>query len=653
MDKQTRHSYEFGTFRLDPAAHVLLSHERSVPLPPKAFDTLVLLVQQSGRLVRKEEFLRTIWPDSFVEENNLTQCISVLRRVLANGEGSPVIETVPRLGYRFVAEVRKIRSRDAEFSNAASHEQEVSVGEFSGAANGKQEPAIGAGVIPPSSARRFIPGWKTALPLVLVAIALAASLAALWISRRVEAHTIQTAGAGRFQTLAVLPFRLLDTADANDFLGFVLADDMIHQMGRNKRVKTLPITAVYKFKDLDTDVLTAGRRLGVEMVVAGQLERSNERIRVDVQLLKTSDGTSLWKKSFEDSSKNILAVQDAIAVSLDQVLGAGPRNSHPPVKRYTTNIEAYEAYLHGRYLWNNRTSEGLYKSIDYFEKAISLDPGFALAYAGLADACAFDTMKWPRGEAAANKALEIDNTLGEAHASLGFIRMFWQRDWNQAQREFKLAIDLKPDYATAHQWYAILLAARTRLPEAILEMREALNLDPYSLPINADLGQMLYFNHEYDLAIQQCRKALALDPTFINAHVYLYDIYSKKKMGANAVEEYFAVQKLLGGNIGWSPVAEQSLRKAYNTSGLQGFWKARVAALKKYDSGAYVIDGVALVEHLMRLGRKEEALDTLNRISTTSQFVGFDLVFAAVNPVYDDLHGDPRFLDIVRRVTPY
>jgi tetratricopeptide (TPR) repeat protein len=311
-------------------------------------------------------------------------------------------------------------------------------------------------------------------------------------------------------------------------------------------------------------------------------------------------------------------------------------NTRPP-RRTTENPEAYQAYLEGRFFWNKRTTEGFRKSIEYFQRAVEKDPKFALAYAGLADAYLMDDAV--KAESALRKALELDNTLGEAHASLGFDRMFWNWDWGEAEREFKLAITTTPNYATAHQWYGIYLAARGRLGEAKSEMKQALELDPLSPIINTDVGQVYYFSREYDQAVAACRKALEIDPDFIIAHQYLYHVYTQLGMYSEAVEEFLKYATTR------SPAAVASLRHAYALSGWRGFLQNQLDYWEESKAGP--LDRTEKAVIYGKLGHKPQAIEQLERAYDERNFF---LVFLKVEPRYDDLSADSRFQDLLQRV---
>ncbi|PYT05242.1 MAG: hypothetical protein DMF60_12595 [Acidobacteria bacterium] len=362
------------------------------------------------------------------------------------------------------------------------------------------------------------------------------------------------------------------------------------------------------------------------------------------QALERSTLTQHFVNSvFALKTKRAVLIVSILLIGITGALFIGRPNHKALIAAPAARNEAQQDYLQGRFLWNTRKNEDLFKSISYFEQAIKKDPTFALGYAGLADAYAFDVMYWPKAEQLANKALELDNTLAEPHATLGFIRMFWQWNFDDAEREFKRAIDLNPNYATAHQWYAIYIAAHhLRFNWAVEELRKALELDPSSLPINADIGQMHYFAHEYDQAIAACKKALELDPNFVNAHVYLYQAYTKNRMYAEAAEEFFKFQELVGDKIYTDPANEQKLRKSYAAEGIRGIWKSSVDLLGE----GYNIDPYSMAEYCALLGEKDKALDWLEKAFETRNFA---FVFVKANPAFDHLHKAPRFQELLLR----
>ncbi|HVF48159.1 MAG TPA: winged helix-turn-helix domain-containing protein [Pyrinomonadaceae bacterium] len=303
----------------------------------------------------------------------------------------------------------------------------------------------------------------------------------------------------------------------------------------------------------------------------------------------------------------------------------------------TKNEEALELYKKGRELWQNRSVEGLHQATSHLERAVALDPQFALAHAALADAYAFDVQDWRKAETEANEAIRLDPGLGQPHATIGFVRMFWEWKLREAEPHFQKAIRLSPDYATAHQWYSLNLAAMARGGEALAEMKRALELEPSSVAINADLCQVLNFSRKYDQAISQCRKTLEMDPNFLNARLYLYEAYTAKGMYAEAVNEYLRADEVNMGTLAL-PAHIENLKTAFAAGGIRAFWRARIEMLKK----PLPTDAYAIARYHLRLGEHDEAIRYFRHAYENHDF-GF--VFLA-DPAHSDLLQDPRYIEL-------
>jgi DNA-binding winged helix-turn-helix (wHTH) protein/Tfp pilus assembly protein PilF len=303
------------------------------------------------------------------------------------------------------------------------------------------------------------------------------------------------------------------------------------------------------------------------------------------------------------------------------------------------NEQAQELYLKSRALWQNRTAEGLHQATEYLEQAVRLDPQFALAHAALADAYAFDVGLWRKAEAAANEAIRIDPMLGEPHATVGFVRMFWEWRIGEAEAHFRRAISLNPDYATAHQWYALNLMARHRVGSALAEINRALELDPASLAINADLCQILYLSRKYDQAAEQCRKTLTMDSRFLTAHRLLYEIHSAKERFPEAVDEYFAAEDLTM-TTAMTPGQLDRLRKAFTRGGIDEFWREKLRG-----SGNMAASEAA--RYHLRLGDRDEALKALEKAAEHREF---DFIFFPADPLFAQLADDPRYGALAERL---
>ena len=606
------HMFEFGPFRLDTAERHLLRDGEPVTIPPKAFDTLLVLVENRGHAVKKDELIAAVWPDTFVEENNLTQYVSVLRKALGEGAGGErYIETVPRWGYRFVGDVREAWDEGEELTLRRRTRSSVVI----------REEQV------PEPARRVAP---KAIAATAAAVVLVVAMAFAWGASRPApgvAHDVRS--------VAVLPFASLDaSAGENAHLELGMADAVINRLGRLRRISVRATSAVQKYAGTDRDPVAVGRALGVDAVLEGRIQRSGDRIRVTVQLVSARDGASLWTEKFDEELANVFALQDAIAARVAR--GLAPvldGETLGPAARPTDSATAYDAYLRGRYLWSKRTTESVRASIAHFQAAIDADPNFALAYAGLADA--YSIQAAPLAEPALRKALELDDTIGEAHASMGFYRLFFHWDVPMADQELRLAVALSPNYATAHQWYALSLAVRGRLDEAKAEMAAAIECDPLSPNMRADMAQLCFFAGDYDAAIAHCRAALELEPDFQFAHHYLGAAYARKGMYDEAVGEL--VWSLEAG--GASPEVVAAHRAAYEAAGWPGVCRVRL------ERGSDPPTTEAIL--LMQVGEPERAIEALRRGLDERDFF---LIFLAVEPDLAPLRSDPRFLEIARRV---
>lgn len=459
-----RHFYQFGSFRLDVTQRLLFRGQDPVPLPPKVLDTLLALAQNRGQIVGKDELMRMVWPDTFVEENNLNQNISVLRKVLGEGQdGRKYIETVPRRGYRFVAPVRE--SQDD--SSAPLHEQPAET-TFPGHAGTPQSDTGSVLSIPESSALvaradTILPHRSLILPiLVLVVMASAVSLF------RFAAHSTRVNPPAAAKSIAVLPFKLLDARAEDEYLGLGMADTLITRLGSSKQVIVRPTSAVRKYTAGVHDSASIGRELQVATVLEGSVRRVGDRIRITVRLVNSRDGALVWADRFDESYTDIFRVEDSISEKLVRSLIPELTSEEKSrlAKRYTDSPEAYQLYLIGRYQWSRTNAESWHKAIGWFNRALEKDPNYALAYTGLADTyvslAASDlpqTVAMPRAKQAALKALELDPGLTQVRISLGKIRQLYDWDWAGAEEEFRRALKLSPNSADVHREYGAYLAS--------------------------------------------------------------------------------------------------------------------------------------------------------------------------------------------------
>jgi DNA-binding winged helix-turn-helix (wHTH) protein/Tfp pilus assembly protein PilF len=600
MNDQTNEVYSFGPFLLHLHERLLLRDGEIVTLPAKVFDTLVVLVQNNGRALEKETLIKTLWPDTFVEEGNLTQNISRLRKVLGGGENS-YIATLPRRGYRFTAEVNVVDAAQASLV-----------------------------------LRREI------------------RRARLTVTDEIETE-VDAALPERgtdLRSIAILPFRTLGLGPEDDYLGLGLADALITQLGNTRQLTVRPTSAVRPFADTTEDSAAVGRKLRVGAVLEGNLQMAGGRLRITVQLVGVIEGSPLWAQKFNIPFTDIFDVQDTIAerVASALLLKLNQNEKSSLVRRYTDNAEAYAFYLKGRFHWNKRTVEGHREAIANFEQAIAVDPEYALALAGLAD-CYNMLPVWgdlttaeacPQAKAYAQRALEIDDALAEAHASLGYTLAHFDWDFSGAERSYRRALELNPNYATAHQWYAKLLVALERFDEAEAEMKLAQSLDPLSLMVGTAVGGPSLYSGQYERAIEQFRQVLALDPNFVPA---LYSVSTAYCLQGRYDQAVAAIEKMheLSGE---HPFALASLASIYALAGREADARETLNRLLGIAQQRQIRTyGFAVV--YASLGEPDRAFEWLE-----NSFRERDghLVDLKIEAFFAPLRSDPRYADLLRRV---
>lgn len=652
MASSTKQLYEFGEFRLDPQRRRLIRNGEIVSLPPKALEALLVLVRNPSRLLEREELMQAIWAETFVEDANLTVAISQLRKALVqNGEKAEFIETIPRVGYRFVADVKTIDDADVPLvverhtvSRTVIEEQLIST-------DAKSETET------LHNTRAALPAPTASHPfsrrqLLIVAAVAATLLIPLAIYLRLPQRPTLPPTTAQVRSMAVLPFRPLTVKPEDEYLRLGLADALITQLGRIREVTIRPLSAVLKYDGKEEDPLAIGRALGVEAVLDGTLLHEGDKVRVTMRMLRVGDGVTLWSGTFDEKFTDIFAMQDSISqqVAHAAVLNLSPEDRQRLTKQYTSNLEAYQLYLKGRYFWNKRTADGIRQSFDYFKKAIDIDPAFAIAYAGLADAYALGVWQdalpqreyIPLAKAAALRALQIDETVGEAHASLGFVRFWYEWDFKGAEAAFRRAIELSPNHATAHHWYGEFLVLMGRSEDGFKELKLAQDADPLSLIINSDLGKMYFFTGQSDNAIHQLKKTIDMDPQFPVAHLFLAMAYKQKGMMSDAIAELEREEHIPSSRA----VFKFVLGYMYAEAG------RRAEALRILDelqeprpdrfAPAY---GIALIH--VGLDQKDEAFAWLEKARMDREPF---LRYIKVDPNFDKLRSDPRFSELLLQV---
>jgi TolB-like protein/DNA-binding winged helix-turn-helix (wHTH) protein/Flp pilus assembly protein TadD len=640
------HIYEFGPFRVDALRRLLLREGNQVRLPAKAFEILLVLLEGKGRLIEKDELMRRVWPDAVVEENNLTVNISALRRSLTESPGEHrYVVTVPGRGYQFVADVRQLggeRSRQSEQEVLTNQE----VAEISAAAQ-----TSGASHTDPVSSAEYIGGetnrHKHGVVLLLVPVLATAIIVSYF------AYSRYLAGGSKAGTtsIAVLPFAN-ETGDPNaEYLSDGISESLINSLSQLSGVKVIARSSSFKYKAKEVDLQEVAKALGVDAILTGKVTQRGENLSISVELINASDKTQMWGEHYDRKMSDFMAIQREIASEIVEKLKLKVSSEEQrSVKHYTESNEAYQLYLKGRFYWDKRTAEALKKAIEYFNQAIEKDPRFALAYAGLADCYVVPANRlppreaMPKAKAAAIRALELDETLAEAHVSLGRVLAAYDWDWTNAEKEYKRAIELNPRYAVAHQWYGGYLDVMGRSDEAIAERKRALELEPLSLIINFELGLALYYARDYDHAIEQFQKTLDLDQNFTAAHNFLPAAYEQKGMYGEAIAEFKKTIPLARGGE-WT-LSKAGLGHVYAVTGKKTEARTEIAELKQTSEKEYLpASSIALI--YAGLGEKDQAFVWLNKAYEQR---AFQMQWIKIEPRWDGLRSDPRFEDLLRRI---
>lgn len=592
MDGGGDQVYEFKGFRLEAAQRRLLHDGEPVPLKPKILDLLLLLVQMRGRLVEKDELMKEIWPNTIVEENNITVSMSILRKTLGEDRGGrKFIETVPGRGYRFVAPVKVISSEQTTVAETA--------------------PRI-SGVV--------------------------------------------TAGAlegrdGPIDSIAVLPLHNISNDPNSEYLAEGITETIINKLSRVSKLRVLARSTVFRFKGKEVDPQEIGSLLNVRAVMLGRVIQLSEKLVIRTELVKVADGSQIWGEQYDRTLSDLLATQDEIARAITESLELKltVQDQIRLSKRYTANTEAYNLYLRGRYFWNRYDKEWVLKSIEAFEEAIAIDASYALAYTGIADAYfrlsnihSSPREVLPKAKAAALKAVEIDNELAEAHSSLGMLRVYYDHDWTAAEREFNRALEINPYLVLGHQRYGTYLKLLGRFDESMAHYKQALELDPFSLQININLATVHYLQGDTDIALAHLKKTLELEPNYMPAHFVMGNTYIQQGNWDAAIAEFELIYRRDD--------------EAYLTLGFLGYAYAKAGRRSEAESLRNILKDISQRKYVspyapilicVALGELDEAMELFEQLYIERNDW---LVWLKVSPKLKHLHSDPRFRDLLRRI---
>lgn len=645
--QEIRSQVSFGPFTVNFRSAELKKHGVRVKIQDRPFEILAILLERPGEVLTRDELRNRLWPEgTFVDfDNNISASMGKLRGALSDSAITPrYIETVGR-GYRFIADVTPV----PEASEAprpmlvpqASPEQPAPLA---------QPAPIRAPITvrkSPYQTRRI---W---MPLAAVALLTAAGFLVYSLLSRTRSRS----PSGKVM-LAVLPFANLTGDTTQEYFSDGLTEEMITQLGRldTRRIGVIARTSVMSYKNTRQPLPRIAQELGVQYVLEGSVRRYAQRIRIAAQLVDARDQSHLWAREYDRQLSDVLTLQSEIAESIagEIQVALGANWERPAVVRSRPlspeSYKAYDLYLQGRYYWNKRTPDGFRKALEFFQQATENDPGYARAYAGLADSYAMmsnygfapATDCMPKARAAALKALQSDDSLAEAHTSLAVIAQDYDWDWQMAEKEYRRAIELNANYATAHHWYAEYLAYQGRFDEALAESERARELDPLSLIIAADNGAIFYFSRQYDRAIERFRAVLEMDPGFTRAHLVIV-AYAQKGQFAAALADIEAWRHTAGDRpwiAGWEAYV-------YGRAGERAkAWQA----LQKVEelSRKWQVDPTQfMIVSYSGIGDKEKCLAWLEKASRERTNIPTGL---KVDPLYDPLRSDPRFQQLLRRV---
>jgi TolB-like protein/Tfp pilus assembly protein PilF len=502
-----------------------------------------------------------------------------------------------------------------------------------------------------------VPGQKKHAWIYVVVIGAAVSIALFFLGRYTAGNRTAATAPNDIpsKSIAVLPFDSLSEDKSNAYFAEGVQDEILTRLAKVADLKVISRTSTQRFKSAPSDLRDIAKQLGVMNILEGSVQKANDQVRVNVQLINAMNDAHLWAEIYDRKLTDIFATESDIAKTIAETLQAKLTGSEKTAmsKKPTANPEAYELYLKGRFFWNKRTGADLRKAIEYFNQAIAKDPNYALAYSGLADSylllplygAAAPKDSIPQAKAAVKKALELDDTLAEAHASSGRILSGFDFDSTKAIAEFERAIELNPNYATAHHWFgAGPLLALGRFDKSIVEAKRSIELDPLSMINNADFGNDYYYARRYDEAIAQLHKTIEIEPRFYLAHFYLAQALQMKGQLAEAIAEYRKAVELDD-----DPFALELLGQAYARSGQRDEANKILVRLNEETKSRYVAAyGIGVV--FLGMGDKSRAMDELERAYREND--GNDIYNIRVDPLLDDLRGDPRFEALAEKIVP-
>jgi len=642
--------YRFADFEVDVRARQIRKHGTKLKLHGQPFQMLLMLLEPAGEVVSREQMQEKLWPaDTFVDfEHSLNTAIKRLRQALNDSATEPrFIETLPRVGYRFISPV------------TASEE---SYGDTPAILLQTPSPVSGIpGTAPLTSSPRRTFAWFLGLAIAAVAVVGLAigfnvgktrdRLSGIFRSSKNNAALSATAKKAR-RSVAVLPLQNLSADASQTYFADGMTDELTTDLAQFADLRVISRTSASHYRDGSKTAPQIGKELGVDALVEGSVERVGDRVRIRAQLIDCATDRHLWARSYDRDMRDVLSMQTEAAREIaEQVRGSvsPPQLTSRPANAAPVNPDAYEAYLKGRYFWNKRTPDGLNKSIGYFEEAIAKDPSFAAAYAGLADAYSLlgsDVLPADvansKARANASKAIELDPNIAEGHAALALMEFYYDWNWKESEQEFRRAIELNPNYATAHQWYGYFLTAMLRFPEAVEQAEAAQQIDPLSLSINTTLASRYRHAGRMDDAIRLDQRTLEMDPNFVPAHFSLGAVYEDQASWQQALDEYKKVIELSPDD----PTALAAIGYVYGRAGQKAEAHKIISQLTEISKKHYV----SSFEFAAIFAGLEDANNAFLWLEKAYQKRESQMPFVQSDERFNSLHSDPRYQSLVRRL---
>lgn len=613
--------FVFGPFRCYEKERTLFRGEEPIPLPPKAAQTLVILLRNAPGLVEKEDLVKEVWPDTFVEDGNLAHNISVLRKALGDDRnGNTKIETVPRRGYRFIAPLDRRSADSTRLTESASTR------------------ADGPAGLPSRGLR------STATLLLAVAMLVAAA---------VVATRVVGTSRDNFRSIAVLPFRTTPGNAMPQYFGVGLSDGIIASLSNSGQITVRPTSAVLRYASTDAGSAEIGRQLKVEAVLEGTVSRVGDEVRVSVQLVRVEDGTPLWAERLVEPYTSVFDLERSLADRIGRrlMLRISPEERRRTYARHTSNLEAYELYLQGRYFYYQENASDLRKALDCFRTAVQKDPEYALAWSGVAHAYVWLAVHttlaadeaYPQARAAAQRALSLDEHQADAHETLALVLANYDWDWKAAERHFRRAIELNRNDALNYLGYSRMLDGLGRFDESIAANKTAQSLDPAMAGrIHTELSMFLLDAGRPDPAIQECQTALQLIPQMFFCHSLIGMAYTEKRMYPEALAEHRRAMQM-------NPVDPDAQALAAFTYAVAGQREEALRILRMLEerSRTSYVRSISFAYIHAALGNRDQSFAFLDKA-----VLEHDDYLPAVNvsPVFRSLQSDPRFPLLLARL---